>query len=92
MLHFHLNAYLEATEGERCGGRQGPWCGDGLRCIGRALLVDGQGTCIREGMQFSIYITIIFLIIRSENFAIRFSYKLSSWNRDRELLYRSLQL
>ena len=47
---MYVNPYLEAKEGERCGGRSGPWCEKGLRCIGKALEVDGQGTCVREGM------------------------------------------
>ena len=36
---------LAAVEGERCGGRGGPWCLEGLLCVGKTQEVDGQGTC-----------------------------------------------
>lgn len=49
----------KAKEGEACGGRQGPWCEEGFQCIGKAVLVDGQGTCRRDGIlqnYISLYI------------------------------------
>ena len=36
-----------AREGERCSGRMK--CADGLRCVGKILEVDGQGTCRKSG-------------------------------------------
>ena len=43
------NTFVDAKEGEVCGGRQGPWCDDGLKCVGPDLAVDGQGKCEKEG-------------------------------------------
>ena len=53
---MHFNVDVESKEGERCGGRSGPGCEEGLQCIGKALEVNGQGTCIRQGM-VQIFVT-----------------------------------
>ena len=46
------NTLVDAKEGESCGGEQGPWCDDGLRCVGQDLANDGQGTCEKKGNFF----------------------------------------
>ena len=47
--HLYRATEIKAKEGERCANTSGPFCDDGLTCIGKIQLVNGLGTCRQIG-------------------------------------------
>ena len=47
--HLYRTSGIRSKEGERCSKTVGPFCEEGLSCIGKIQFVDGLGTCRRIG-------------------------------------------
>ena len=64
--HLYRTSSIKSKEGERCSKLVGPFCEEGLSCIGKIQFVDGLGTCRRIG-KYNTWIVLLHLKLIDTN-------------------------